>query len=236
MIHLRPSAERGRSNLGWLDSRHTFSFADYYDPQFMGFSDLRVINDDRVAGGAGFGTHGHRDMEIISYVLEGSLEHRDDAGGRGRLNAGEVQTMSAGRGVMHSEYNGSASEAVAFLQIWILPERSGGEPAYAQKDFSASRGITLVVSPDGRDGSLSIRQNALLYRIKLGGRIKLDGESASLRVASDRVQYLHLARGSMSVNGIALAAGDGAYISDEETLSFDSETEAEAVLIDLRAR
>jgi redox-sensitive bicupin YhaK (pirin superfamily) len=230
MIRLRPSADRGRTKLDWLDSRHSFSFADYYDPQFMGFSELRVINDDRVAPGAGFGAHGHRDMEIISYVLEGSLEHRDDAGGRGRLNAGEVQTMSAGQGVMHSEYNGSASEAVAFLQIWILPERSGGEPAYAQKDFSAFSGITLVVSPDGRGGSLSIRQNAFIYRIKL------DGESASLRVAAERVQYLHLARGSMSVNGVALAAGDGAYISDEETLSFDAAAQAEAVLIDLPAR
>lgn len=160
MITLRPSAERGHARHGWLDSRHSFSFASYFDPEHMGVSDLRVLNEDRVAPGAGFGAHPHRDMEIITCVLDGAIEHRDTMDHQTRLRAGEVQVMSAGTGIRHSEFNASTTDPLHFLQIWIIPEHRGGEPRYAQKDFSGAGGHTLLVSPDGRDGSLPIRQDA----------------------------------------------------------------------------
>lgn len=229
MITIRRGSERGHARHGWLDSHHTFSFADYYDEKFMGFSDLRVINDDWVVGGAGFGTHPHRDMEIISYVLEGSIEHKDSMGMHERLKAGEVQVMSAGTGVRHSEYNGSATDKLNFLQIWIMPNQRGGEPRYAQKDFSGATGITLVVSPDGRNGSLPIRQDAAIHRIKLVQ------ESAEFLTAPARVYYLQVARGVLMVNGTLLSAGDGAFIKDEANLQFSTEQQAEALLMDLRA-
>lgn len=235
MITLRRSGERGHAEHGWLDSRHTFSFANYYDPRFMGVSDLRVINDDWVSPGAGFDTHPHRDMEIISYVLKGSIEHRDTMDNHRRLNAGELQVMSAGSGVRHSEYNPSPDERLNFLQIWIRPDRNGEEPRYAQKDFSDSRGITLMVSPDGQERSLPIRQDAYIYKVSLD---QSSAESASLTFAAraGRMYYLHLARGTLSVNGTPMIAGDGATIRGQSSINFTSPASAEALLIDLRVQ
>lgn len=225
---LRPAAERGHTHIGWLDSRHSFSFGSYYDPRFRGFSDLLVINDDRVQPGAGFGTHPHRDMEIISYVLEGSIEHRDSMGEHSRLGAGEVQVMSAGTGVRHSEYNASNSDPLRFLQIWIIPDRAGYEPRYAQQDFSESQGISLVVSPDGRDNSLPIRQNASIYQLKLSD------QTEEFATSAERAYWLQVANGSMNVNGQDLEAGDGAAIWDEDRLRIGAKGSTDALLIDLR--
>lgn len=230
MITVRPSDERGHARHGWLDSRHTFSFAEYYDPRFMGFSDLRVINDDWVDPGAGFGAHPHQDMEIITYVLEGAIEHRDTMNNVSRLNAGEIQVMSAGTGVLHSEYNASDKARLNFLQIWIMPNERGARPRYAQKDFSASRGITRVVSPDGADGSLAIRQTANIYRIAL------DNETQKFETANKRVYYIQVARGEMNINGTALTAGDGAYIGGEDLLVFEAPGMADALLFELRGK
>lgn len=228
MMVLRPAAERGHTHIGWLDSRHSFSFGSYYDPRFRGFSDLLVINDDRVQPGAGFGTHSHRDMEIISYVLEGSIEHRDSMGEHSRLSAGEVQVMSAGTGVRHSEYNASNSDPLRFLQIWIIPDRAGYEPRYAQQDFSESQGISLVVSPDGRDNSLPIRQNASIYQLKLSD------QTEEFATSAERAYWLQVANGSMNVNGQDLEAGDGAAIWDEDRLRIGAKGSTDALLIDLR--
>lgn len=228
MIHLRPAAERGHTHISWLDSRHSFSFGSYYDPCYMGFSDLLAINDDRVKPGAGFPTHGHRDMEIISYVLNGTIEHRDSMGQHSRLQAGEVQVMSAGTGVSHSEYNASDTEGLRFLQIWIRPDRSGYAPRYTQQDYSAGEGIKLVVSPDGREGSLPIRQHACIYQLKLEDQIE------TLPAAADRVYYLQVAEGALRLNGHALAEGDGAALWDEAQIHIEATAPVRALLMELR--
>jgi len=229
MIDIRHSDERGRGYHGWLDSRHSFSFAGYYDPRHMGHSALRVINDDRVAPGAGFDTHGHRDMEIISLVLEGELEHRDSQGNAQRLPAGEFQLMSAGSGIRHSEYNASRRDAVHFLQIWIEPDRAGGEPGYQQKRFEQRPGLTLVASPDGADGSLRIRQDARLYQLRLE-----PAQALSRALEPGRRQYLHLIDGELTLNGHELFPGDGARLQDEPRLELQAgERPVQALLFDL---
>jgi redox-sensitive bicupin YhaK (pirin superfamily) len=206
MLTLRKSEDRGHANHGWLDSYHSFSFADYYDPEHMGYGPLRVINEDRVQAGAGFGTHGHRDMEIISYVLDGALAHQDSMGNGSAIVPGDVQRMSAGTGVRHSEHNHSQSGTTHFLQIWIEPKFTGIKPSYEQKHFSADekRGrLRLIASPDGRDGSVSMNQDAFLYAGLFDGT-----ERGALRIAEERRGYVHVARGSATVNGQRLHAGD----------------------------
>lgn len=228
MIQLRRAGERGHAQHGWLDSHHTFSFANYYDPQFMGFSDLRVINDDWVAPGTGFGTHPHRDMEIITYVLQGSIEHRDTMNNVSQLHAGEIQVMSAGSGVAHSEYNASKTEPLNFLQIWVIPNVSGVEPRYAQKDFSALSGINKVVSPDGEGESMPIRQDANLYQVRL------NEASQTFETQAGRLYYLHIAQGELRVNELAMSAGDGAYIDAEADLHLSTTSQVDALLFELR--
>ena len=213
MILLRRADERGRSSHGWLDSRHTFSFADYHDPKHMGFRSLRVINDDRVQGGQGFGAHPHRDMEIISYVLEGVLEHQDSLGTGSAIRRGDVQRMSAGTGVTHSERNGSKTELVHFLQIWLLPNQLGIQPSYEQKAFSDTekRGrLRVVASTNGRDGSVTIHSDAVVY-----AGLFDQGESAELPLSRGSFAWAHVVRGSVVVNGRAPGAGDGAALSEE---------------------
>jgi hypothetical protein len=213
MITIRRAEERGHFDHGWLNTYHTFSFADYHDPQFMGFRSLRVINEDRVAPGQGFGAHRHRDMEIVSYVLEGALAHRDSMGNSGVIRPGDVQRMSAGTGVQHSESNASQTELVHFLQIWILPERRAIPPSYEQKTFpnKAKRGrLYLVGSKDGRDGSVTIRQDVELYASVLE-----PGEEARYALAPGRAAWLQIARGELDVNGNRLQEGDGVAITDE---------------------
>jgi hypothetical protein len=230
MIHLRPSNARGHANHGWLDSFHTFSFADYYDPEFMGFRALRVINEDRVAPRQGFGTHGHRDMEILTYVLEGALEHRDSMGSHGVIRPGEVQRMSAGMGVQHSEQN-PFNEGVHFLQIWIIPEQRGIVPSYEQKDFPRAERqgrFRLVASRDGRDGSLTVHQDMKLYSTLLGA-----GEKAELTLEPGRHAWVQVARGAGTLNGTALKAGDGAALSKEERLVLTATEPLEALVFDL---
>lgn len=231
MITIRPAGERGRSRYDWLDSHHSFSFGDYHDPRHMGVSNLRVINDDSVAPGAGFATHGHRDMEIVSYVLSGALEHRDSLGNGSVIRPGDVQLMSAGTGVRHSEYNHSEAEPVHFLQIWLQPNRRGVEPGYAQRPFPQEerRGrLRLLVSPDGRDGSLAAHQDALLY-----GALLAPGDSVEAAPGAGRDGYLHVARGAVSLNGTPLRAGDGARIEGETRLRLDGLEEAEVLLFEL---
>ncbi len=232
MITVRRSEERGRFDHGWLDTRHTFSFAEYHDPEHMGFSVLRVLNEDRVRPGEGFGTHGHRDMEILSWVLEGELAHRDSTGGGGVLRPGEVQRMSAGRGVTHSEFNGSAERPVHFLQIWILPDRAGHAPSYEQRAIPepAHRGrLALLASPDGADGSTTIHQDARVYATLLAGE-----ERVRHALAPGRSAWVQVARGSVTVNGTALAAGDGAALSGEAAVELAaSGGPAEALVFDL---
>ncbi len=230
MIHVRKADERGHFDHGWLDTYHTFSFADYYDSEHMGFRALRVINEDRVRGGRGFGTHGHRDMEIISYVLEGALGHRDSMGTDGVIRPGEVQRMSAGTGVMHSEMNASERELVHFLQIWILPERNGIKPGYEQKNFGddEKRGkLRVVASPDAREGSLKIHADVSLYTTLLG-----DGESVTHDFAQGRYGWVQVARGEAEVNGEKLNAGDGAAIANESRVTITGK-DAEVLLFDL---
>jgi quercetin 2,3-dioxygenase len=214
MIHVRKSGERGHFNHGWLDTYHTFSFADYYDPQFMGFRALRVINEDRVQAGAGFGRHGHRDMEIVTVVLEGALAHQDSSGGRGVIRPGEVQRMSAGTGVVHSEMNGSDSEPVHFLQIWILPERGGIQPGYEQKAFPMGEGLQLVASREPRDGALSIHQDVDIYR---------GNGPARFDFRDGRFGWLQVTRGAVTVNGTPLNNGDGARMEDERAISIEGD-------------
>jgi len=219
MMTLSPAAARGHTDIGWLDSHHTFSFGDYYDPAHMGFRSLRVINDDRVAPGGGFPTHGHSDMEIVSYVLEGALEHRDSIGTGSVIRPGDVQRMTAGTGVRHSEFNASRTEGVHFLQIWIVPDRRGHAPGYEQKSFSeAERGgrLRLVAAPDGRDGSVTLHQDVALYAGLLA-----EGQRAELALAPGRHAYVHVARGAATVNGQKMGEGDGAALSDERALAID---------------
>jgi len=231
MLTARRARDRGHANHGWLDSYHTFSFADYYDPRHMGVSNLRVINDDTVAPGKGFATHSHSDMEIVSYVLEGALEHKDSMGNGSVIRPGDVQRMSAGTGVTHSELNPSREEAVHFLQIWLQPNRRGVEPGYEQRHFPASerRGrLVLLVSPDGRDGSLSSHQDALLYGTSLE-----DGEDLGYPLGSGRRGYVHVVRGSVDVNGEALHGGDGATVEDVEEIALKAIGSAEVLVFDL---
>ena len=233
MITLRKSSERGFADHGWLKSFHSFSFADYYDPQHMGFGNLRVINEDRIAPGTGFGTHGHRDMEIISYVLEGALAHKDNMGNGTSIVPGDVQRMSAGRGVMHSEYNHAPNDTTHFLQIWILPNAQGIAPGYEQRhvDADSKRGrLRLVASSDGRDDSVTVHADASIY----AGLFDAD-ESAQLAVAPSRKAYVHVARGSVHVNGRLLATGDAAMLSDEPLVKIDGGRGAEVLVFDLAA-
>ncbi len=231
MITIRPSDERGVAEFGWLKSRHTFSFGHYHDPGHMGFRSLRVINDDWVAPGAGFDTHGHRDMEIVTYVLEGALEHKDSLGTGSVIRPGEVQRMTAGTGIMHSEFNHSKSEFVHLLQIWIEPERTGLAPGYEQREFALDerRGaLRLVASRDGRDGSVTIHQDAALYAAVLAA-----DESVSHELAPGRHAWVHVARGAANLNGHPLVEGDGAGVSDELRLDITAQADAEILLFDL---
>lgn len=232
MIELRKAAERGHANHGWLDTFHSFSFADYHDPAQMGWGALRVINDDRIAPGGGFGTHGHRDMEIITYVLEGSLQHKDSMGNGTLIEPGDVQRMSAGRGVMHSEFNPSASEPVHLLQIWIVPNVSGIEPSYEQKRFGSQEKrdcLRLIASGDGRERSVTIHQDAAVHAAVLE-----PGRTATAEFAPGRLAYLHVARGNLLLDGTPLSAGDGAKIGDLRSLHLaGADGGAEILLFDL---
>jgi len=231
MLIRRPAAERGHENHGWLDSRHTFSFADYYDPAHMGFRALRVVNEDRVEPGHGFGAHGHREMEIVSYVLEGALRHDDSTGVGSVIRPGDVQRMSAGTGVRHSERNLSADEPVHFLQIWLLPNARGVAPSYEQKSFQEAekRGrLRLVASPDGRDGSVSLHADVSLYAGLFDA-----GESAELSLQLGRHAWVQLARGAALVNGVALGPGDGAALSEEPSVRINGVAGAELLVFDL---
>lgn len=230
MLTVRKAGERGRANLGWLDSRHTFSFADYHDPAHMGFSVLRVINDDTVAGGGGFPPHPHRDMEIISYVIDGALAHRDNMGNGSVIRPGDVQRMSAGRGVVHSEFNASQTEPVHFLQIWILPSQGGLPSGYEQKHFGDDdkRGrLRLVASPDGADGSVRIQQDARVYAALL------DGEQAVTHDFGGRRGWLQVVTGRARVGALELGAGDGVAIDGEARVTIASPDRGELLLFDL---
>jgi len=238
MITVRPAAERGHADHGWLDSHHTFSFADYYDPRHMGFRGLRVINEDRVEAAKGFPTHAHRDMEIVSYVLAGALEHKDSMGTGSVIRPGDVQRMSAGTGVRHSEYNASKTDLVHFLQIWILPAKTNTPPGYEQKTFARDekRGrLRLVASSDGRDGSVTIHADATIH-----AGLFTQGESADLPIAKGRGAWVHVARGRVRVNGKDLTAGDALALEDEPSVriegtatSIDAQGEGEVLVFDL---
>lgn len=234
MITIRPAQARGAANFGWLDSRHTFSFGNYYDPAHMGFGPLRVINEDKVTPAQGFSTHGHRDMEIISYVLDGALAHKDNIGNGSTIRPGDVQRMSAGTGILHSEYNASQTDPVHFLQIWILPEARGIDPGYEQTHFTADekRGqLRLIGSRDGRDGSVTIHQDVNLYATTLAAE-----ESVSHDLAPGRLVWIQVARGAVTLNGETLTAGDGAAIQDEAALTLvGTADEAEVLLFDMTA-
>lgn len=234
MFDLTPAESRGVADHGWLKSRHTFSFGAYYNPAQIGFSDLRVINDDRVDPGEGFDTHPHRDMEIFSYVLEGALEHRDSMGSGSVIRPGDVQIMSAGTGVAHSEFNHSKSEGVHFLQIWIVPNVRGARPRYQERYFSEAekRGrLRLILAPDGTaaDGALAIRQDVKVYAGLFDGE-----ETASFAMPKDRYAYVHVARGEVEINGETLRAGDGVRVREAQTLSFARGKDSEVLLFDLR--
>ena len=231
MTELRPAGERGYADHGWLKSYHSFSFADYHDPRHMGYGPLRVINEDRVAPGTGFGTHGHRDMEIISYVLEGSLGHQDSMGNGSTIVPGDVQRMSAGNGVRHSEYNHDKAGTTHFLQIWIEPSVTGIAPSYEQKHFDAAakRGqLRLIASPDGASGSVSIHQDARVYAALLDG-----AERALYPLYKGRRAYLHLARGKLTANGQTLGPGDALKIGEAAEIALERGTNAEVLLFDL---
>jgi len=234
MILLRPSAQRGFADHGWLVARHSFSFADYYDPAEMGWGALRVINEDRVAPGTGFGTHGHRDMEIVTYILSGALEHKDSLGNGGVIRRGEVQRMSAGKGILHSEVNPLPDQETHLLQIWITPAQPGGPASYEQQVLSVDvmrHHWHLVASPDGAGGSTTIAQDARLWASVLGG-----GEAITYTLAPGRLGYVHVVRGALSLNGQALASGDGAKIAEEGELQFLADEESEILLFDLPPR
>ncbi len=231
MINLRQSNDRGHTKLSWLDSRHTFSFGDYYDRQHMGFRDLRVINEDRVVPGKGFPTHSHRDMEIITYVLEGAVAHQDSTGTSTMIRPGDVQRMSAGTGISHSEYNASQNEPVHFLQIWIVPDETGLAPGYEQKAFSLHKHQgtgTLVASKDGRDGSITVHQNVDVWAARLSPE-----EQAVFPLKPNRGAWIQMARGAGMLNGTLLRAGDGAAASQEELLELKAIDEAEFLMFDL---
>ena len=231
MFALRRAQQRGHASHGWLNSYHTFSFGDYYDPRHMGFANLRVINDDTVSPSGGFGTHGHRDMEIITYVLDGALEHRDSMGNGSLIRPGDVQRMSAGTGVTHSEFNASDSEPVHFLQIWVLPEQHGLRPGYEQKAFpdEEKRGrLRLVGSRDGRDGSLTIHQDVDLYASLLRAN-----DSVSYELGEDRNGWVQVARGSVRLDDNELSAGDGVALKGARTLTFEGVDDAEILLFDM---
>ena len=231
MITIRPRESRGKTELGWLDSRHSFSFGDYADPERMGFRALRVINEDRVIPGAGFPPHAHRDMEIVTYVLEGALAHKDTLGNSSVIKPGEVQRMSAGTGIRHSEYNGAPDERVHFLQIWILPERQGIAPGYEQRDFPADekRGRwRLVASHDGREGSVTIHQDTDLYASLLR-----EGETLSFALRPGRYAWLQVARGQAKLADAVMKEGDGAAISNETQIALAAAADAELLLFDL---
>ncbi|TAE01461.1 MAG: pirin family protein [Microcoleus sp.] len=231
MIAIRKSEARGHANHGWLDSYHTFSFANYYDPKYMNFRSLRVINEDVINGGKGFGTHGHTDMEIITYVLEGALEHKDSLGTGAVIKPGEVQRMSAGTGIQHSEFNHSPSDPVHLLQIWLLPDRNGLTPSYEQRDFPLveRRGrLRLVAARDARDGAVKIHQDVDLYAAVLDKDARV-----SHVLQSNRYAWVQVARGSVLLNGLALEQGDGAAVSDESELVIEATADAEFLLFDL---
>ncbi len=228
MIKIRKASDRGHFDHGWLNTYHTFSFADYYDPEFMGFRTLRVINEDRVRPGAGFGTHGHRDMEIVSYVLEGGLAHQDSMGHGGVIRPGDVQRMSAGTGVLHSEMNASKEELVHFLQIWIMPDRRGIAPGYEQKHFEPAdvRGkLRLIAAPEASNGAVTLHQDVRIYATAV------DGDSVTHRIAEGRYGWVQVTRGEVEVNGRKLVAGDGASIADERTVTISGK--GEVLLFDL---
>ena len=231
MQTIRPSSERGRANFGWLDSRHSFSFGQYMDPDHMGFGPLRVINEDRVSPGAGFGTHGHADMEILSIVLDGALEHKDSMGKAAVIKPGDVQRMSAGTGVRHSEYNASEVDPVPFLQIWIIPEAEGIEPSYEQKSFSDEErrsDLKLLGSRDGRDGSITIHRDVDLY-----GSVLQDGESLVHEIGSGRGIWVQMIRGAVRANGEPVIAGDGLSLINESEIKIDAIEDAEFLLFDM---
>ncbi len=230
MLNIRKAEERGQANLGWLNTHYTFSFADYYDPAHMGFRALRVINDDIVAPGGGFDTHPHRDMEIITYVLSGALAHKDSMNNGRVIRAGEFQYMAAGTGVLHSEFNPSSTEPVHLLQIWILPEKKGLKPNYAERTGSQLPGgrLNLVASKEGRNGSIAINQDSDLYLAKLS-----PGETVEHKLAPSRHAWLHLAEGEITLNGRNLQAGDGAAISNEESLRLQAAAPSQVLLFDL---
>ena len=231
MLTVRKAEERGHANHGWLDSWHTFSFADYQDQHHMGFGPLRVINDDTVQPGQGFGTHGHRDMEIITYVLDGAVEHKDSMGNGSIIRPGNVQRMSAGTSVRHSEFNPSRDERVHFLQIWIEPKITGVKPGYEEKQFGLAdkKGqLRLVASPNGREGSVTIHQDATVYASMLDGK-----DAVTHRLATGRRAYIHVARGAVKVNGTALKDGDGARVENESSIELKDAREAEVLLFDL---
>jgi quercetin 2,3-dioxygenase len=232
MLTIRPKAERGHTDLGWLDSYHSFSFGGYQDPEQLGFRSLRVINDDRVAAGQGFGSHPHRDMEILTLVLDGELEHRDSMGTGSIIKAGDLQAMSAGTGVFHSEFNPSATKPVHFLQIWIKPERHGIEPSYQQRrveSASATGQVTPIASRDGREGSLRINQDAALYLVRVTSK-----KPAKYTLNPGRHAWVQVLKGAVSVNGTDVSEGDGVAISDELEINSTSSGEAEVLLFDLK--
>jgi redox-sensitive bicupin YhaK (pirin superfamily) len=231
MIVRRPASERGHSNLGWLDSRHTFSFADYYDPRFMGFRALRVINEDKVMPGHGFGTHPHRDMEIISYVLKGALAHRDSMGTGSVIRPGDVQRMSAGTGVLHSEMNGSETEGVHFLQIWLMPDQRGIPPSYEEKKFEAADKagrLRLIAARDAREGAVAINQDVDLY-----SGLFTAGEGTRFELRPGRHAWIQVAQGGVTLNGETLQQGDGAAVSDESQIDLKATEASEVLLFDL---
>ncbi len=232
MIEIRKAGERGHFNFGWLDTWHSFSFGHYRDPKQQGFSDLLVINDDMVQPGMGFGTHPHRDMEIFTYILSGALEHKDSMGTGSIIRPGDVQMMSAGSGIQHSEFNPSKAELVHLLQIWIVPDRRGVAPRYQQVNFDAAekRGkLRLIISPDSADGSLNVYQDVRVYAGLFDGEERFD-----LALAENRYAYLHVARGALEVNGVRLVAGDGARVCRETALNFSKGENAEVLVWDLR--
>ncbi len=231
MIQIRKENERGVANAGWLSSRHTFSFGSYYDPKHMGFRGLRVINDDRVMPGMGFGEHPHRDMEIISYVVEGALEHKDSMGNGSIIKAGDVQLLSAGSGITHSEFNASKTEPVRFLQIWLPPDRNGLEPRYAQQARSSTGNgeLEVLFTPDGRDGSIEIRQDATIY----GAKMKA-GNKVSVELAKGRHAWIQVVEGEVEFAGHELVEGDGVAVSEETLLEIRAKGEADVLIFDLK--
>lgn len=226
MITVRHAKDRGRADFGWLDSKHTFSFGSYYDPQHMGFSDLRVINDDIVQPGAGFDTHGHRDMEIISYVLEGVIAHKDSGGNVQKLPSGEFQLMSAGKGIYHSEFNASDTDPLRFLQIWIQPNSFGNKPGYQQKNFGQHSGLTPIATPTGEHGTLHIKQDARLYQLILDPNQEL-----TFSVEQSRNLYVHQVRSTLDVDSTTLAEGDGAKIEQQNSVTFRNHSTAQTLAL-----